>query len=31
MTAIWIVLGHSAVIPSNEKGPANIGSSNSGP
>ena len=31
MAAIWVVFGHSAVIPSNEKWAADIGESNPRP
>ena len=30
MAAIWIVFGHSAVIPNNDKWPADIGELNPG-
>ena len=31
MAAIWVVFGHSAVIPKNEKWPVDIGASNPEP
>ena len=31
MAAIWVVLGHSAVILNNEKWPADIGGMDTGP